>query len=189
MSMYQGTNVTAIRSQRWLGSSMTELMTQQSYQSITIARLCEHAGLSRQTFYNVFDSKDEVLRFCIRNQYERQFKRFSGQKKMTIDESIEAFVSIVGNCYTLQSLMIKNGLESIVLDEISRCIALFSDHFVMQDHRGNHFPYVKAMISGSMGYILVYWMMQEEPIPMEELTALTKSFLNGTLFQDLVVKE
>ena len=64
--MYHGTNLTAIQPQKWLGKSMTELMAEQPYQSITIAKLCAHAGLSRQTFYNVFDSKEEALRYCIR---------------------------------------------------------------------------------------------------------------------------
>lgn len=186
--MYQGTNLTAIQSQKWLGKSMTELMAEQPYQSITIAKLCTHTGLSRQTFYNVFDSKEEVLRYCIRSQYEGQFRKFAGQTDMTIEESVEVFASIVKNCYMLQTLMIKNGLEGIVLDEISRCIALFSDYFVRQDRKDSHFPYIQALLSGAMGNLLVYWMQQEKPIPMEELTLLTREFLMESLFSGSLKK-
>jgi len=180
--MYQGTNITAIQSQQWLCSSMLELMERKGYHSITIAMLCSHAGLSRQTFYNVFDSKEEVLRYCIRNQYESQFRRYADQINMTIEESVAVFVCVVENCYRLQSMMIKNNLEGIVLDEISRCITLFSDHFVKQEQKDSRFAYIQALLSGAMGNLLVYWMKQEAPIPMEELTQLAREFLMGPLF-------
>lgn len=69
--MYQGNNATALRSQEWLCESLAKLMGVQPYASITIGAICKHADLSRQTFYNVFDSKEEVLRFCLRRQYEK----------------------------------------------------------------------------------------------------------------------
>lgn len=177
--MYQGTNVTAIQSQQWLANSMTELMEEIPFHSITIGKLCEHAGLSRQTFYNVFDSKEDVLRFCIRNLYEKQFRKFSGRGSMTIEESIETFVSVVGNSHKLQRLMVENQLEGIMMDEMNRCVALFSEHFVQQDP---NFSYVNAMVSGAMVNLLVYWMKQDNPISIEELTLLIQSFLEGTLF-------
>lgn len=181
--MYQGANVTAIQSQQWLASSMTELMEEFPFRSITIGRLCDHAGLSRQTFYNVFDSKEDVLRFCIRNQYEEQFRKYSIKKNMTVEGSVATFVSVVGNSYKLQRLMVRNQLEGIMMDEMNRCVALFSDHFVQQDPR---FSYVNAMVNGAMVNLLVYWMKQDDPISIDELTLLIKSFLEGTLFSHAV---
>ena len=74
--MYVGNNATAIRSQKWIVDSLLSLMEQKSYAEITVRDICKSADLSRQTFYNVFDSKDEVLCFRLRNEYQRQFARF-----------------------------------------------------------------------------------------------------------------
>ena len=74
--MYVGNNATAIRSQKWIVDSLLSLMEQKPYAEITVRDICKAADLSRQTFYNVFDSKDEVLCFRLRNEYQRQFARF-----------------------------------------------------------------------------------------------------------------
>lgn len=41
--------------------TLLELMLEQSYASITVKMLCEKAGLSRMTFYRLFESKEDVL--------------------------------------------------------------------------------------------------------------------------------
>ena len=61
MSMYSGTNPTALQSQRWIADSLTGLMLEKSYARITIQDICKRADLSRQTFYNFFNSKESIF--------------------------------------------------------------------------------------------------------------------------------
>ncbi len=44
-----------------LQNSMRELLGKCTWDDITIQALCEHAGVSRTTFYNHFKDKDELL--------------------------------------------------------------------------------------------------------------------------------
>ena len=50
-----------LQSKDWLMQALFELMQKQSYDSITITKLCQKADLSRRTFYRLFNSKDDVL--------------------------------------------------------------------------------------------------------------------------------
>lgn len=72
--------------------------------------ICKEADLSRQTFYNVFDSKYEVLWFCLRQQYVKQFQRFSHQEVISAGEAVGAFAMVAENQNHLR-LMIENQQE------------------------------------------------------------------------------
>lgn len=183
MSMYRGKNSTAIQSQQWLGESLVRLMAQKPYTEITIGAICKQADLSRQTFYNVFESKEEVLRFCLRQQYEKQFQRFSDQEVITVGEIVGAFAVVVAENQNLLRLMIENQLESVLADEITQCVALFTGKFVRKEQQREQLPYSEALLSGALGYLLVYWFRQERPISIEQLTQLISEFLNGKLFE------
>lgn len=181
--MYAGNNATAIQSQRWLGESLTHLMERQRYGDITIGAICKEADLSRQTFYNVFDSKEEVLRFCLRSAYEKQFQRFINQQTISVGEIVGAFAVVVAENQKLLRMMVENGLDGILADEMTRCIALFAGRFVRQEQRNEQFPYTEAMLSGALGHLLVFWFRQAQPTSIEKLTQLITEFLEGKLFE------
>lgn len=181
--MYQGNNATAIQSQQWLGESLTRLMARQSYAAITIGAICKKADLSRQTFYNVFDSKEEVLRFCLRSHYQRQLLRFQDQQAITVQEVVDAFTAVVQENRTLLGLMVENGLTGILADEITQCISLFAARFVKPEKQDAMLPYSEALLSGALGHLLVHWFRQEQPISIQQLTGLISEFLEGKLFE------
>lgn len=179
--MYQGNNGVAIQSQHWLGEALTKLMEQQSYQNITIGAICSQADLSRQTFYNVFDSKEEVLRFCLRSCYEKQFRRFADQQTISVGEIVGAFAVVVAVNQKLLRLMVENKLDGILVDEMTQCVSLFAGRFVRQEKKDETLPYIEALLSGALGQLLVYWFRQETPISIEKLTKLITEFLEGKL--------
>lgn len=181
--MYSGKNTTAIQSQRWLGESFIRLLAQQRYDEITIGAICKEADLSRQTFYNVFDSKEEVLRYCMRSQYEKQFQRLADQQSITVSEIVEAFTVVVAENQKLLRLMVENGLEGIMADEMTRCVSMFAGRFVKQERVNAMLPYSEAMLSGALGHLLVFWVRQYQPISIEKLTQLITEFLEGKLFE------
>ncbi len=64
--MYQGRNRTALASQRQIARAMLELMSEEPYAGITVAEVCRRADVSRQTFYSLFQSKENVVIYLLR---------------------------------------------------------------------------------------------------------------------------
>ena len=64
--MYQGKNRTALASQRQIAGALMELMGEEPYAGITVAEICRRAGVSRQTFYSLFQSKENVVIYLLR---------------------------------------------------------------------------------------------------------------------------
>lgn len=180
MSMYQGNNPTALQSQHWIADSLLMLMQEKPYAQITIQNICKRADLSRQTFYNMFDSKEEVLRFCLREQYEQQLHRFSSKPMISLHETVEVFASVLDGNRTLLQSMLDNQLGGIIADEIAKCVSLFADRFV--SHKDQNLPYSEALLSGALAHLLLCWFQQRHPISIQALTELLSAFLSGQLY-------
>lgn len=67
--MYCGNNKTALASQRQVAQAMMQLIQEKPYARITISELCKAAGISRQTFYSLFTSRENVVIFTLQAQY------------------------------------------------------------------------------------------------------------------------
>lgn len=67
--MYCGNNKTALQSQKQISEAMMALMLEKPFSQITISELCKAAGISRQTFYSLFTSRENVVVFTLQAQY------------------------------------------------------------------------------------------------------------------------
>ena len=65
ITMYCGSNKTALCSQQALARALLALMEQTPYREISVSALCRRADVSRQTFYTLFESKENVLFFAL----------------------------------------------------------------------------------------------------------------------------
>ena len=64
-SMYTGTNKTALRSQQSLADALQRLMLEKPYHSISVSELCREADVSRQTYYTLFRSKENIISYTL----------------------------------------------------------------------------------------------------------------------------
>ena len=67
--MYCGSNPTARLSQRQLAQAMFRLLAEKPFSAISVSELCRAAGVSRQTFYSLFDSRESVITYTLTEYY------------------------------------------------------------------------------------------------------------------------
>ncbi|MBP3488747.1 MAG: TetR/AcrR family transcriptional regulator [Roseburia sp.] len=182
--MYTGNNPTALQSRQWFLDSLIALMQEMPYQDITIRMICKRADLSRQTFYNLFENKEEILHCCLRQLYLEEFDKLSKKNHISLYDTIESFSAVLEHNRTLLALMIDNHLESVITVEISNCVTLFANRFSIQGPADNTMPYGVAFLSGALAQTLVFWFKQETPLPFTELSDLLMKILAGKYYQD-----
>ena len=180
--MYEGKNSKAIQSQRWLSEALCDLMQEQPYEKITIGDICARADLSRQTFYNLFDSKDEILHFDLRDAYEAQFDLLAQQETLTAEDIVESFANVVDSRQELLDAMMRNQLSGILSEEIHRCVSLFAGRFVPSDEKDEEFAYLEALTAGAVSGLLTFWLQQSTPISRQELSGILSDFLEGSVY-------
>jgi AcrR family transcriptional regulator len=73
--MYNGSNPSAKRSQNWIAEGFVSLMLQKKLNEITVKEIMKATDLSRQTFYQLFDSVEDVLEYHIDTLFQEYIKR------------------------------------------------------------------------------------------------------------------
>ena len=67
--MYQGCNKTALCSQKSIAEGFYELLKEKEFSKISISEICKKSGVSRQTFYSLFSSKENIVAFILSKEY------------------------------------------------------------------------------------------------------------------------
>lgn len=176
--MYQGNNPTALTSQGWLVDALLALMEHKEYTRLTVRELCEAAGLSRQTFYNCFDSKEEILRLRIRQCYQEMLARLDQMQELRLADITDAFAATFQANHRFFRLLLDQHLEPILHDELSRAIGQFAARLCVCTPR-RHLAYSSAFLSGAISNTVIWWLKDPEPLSSQELAALLADILAG----------
>lgn len=168
--MYSGKNPKALLSVNLITSAFLSELQVHPYQEINIKSLCKRADISRQTFYNVFESKEEVLRKCIGQIFEEILEMYESVETITARESIEAFVQAFFKNREFMDLIIQNDLEAVLTEEFVYAITDLS-----QLYQGEKVPYLDYQLefyAGGLTQILIHWMKDSNRITAETLIDL-----------------
>lgn len=169
--MYEGNNPTALQSKQMIVNAMFELLNEERYQNISVKKLAEKAGLSRQTFYANFTSREEV----IRSELERIFIDY----QQAIDESDNSSAQLIYLFFKFYKIhekiidiLLANHLESLLTEVARECMSS------LQISGEANSQYVYGFVAGGLTQILSDWNKQDKDLPIEELASLTVSLLN-----------
>lgn len=75
--MYEGENKTAQQSQQRIAEAMLALLREQPFAELSVSVLCKRANVSRQTFYSLFGTREQVLVYALHTgcRYEPEPER------------------------------------------------------------------------------------------------------------------
>ena len=179
--MYSGNNPTALKSQQWLTDTLLVLMEEKAYEDISIMDICKKADLSRQTFYNYFETKDELFRYMLRSSYNEKLNSMT--EIPSSDEAISAFVSIVRENPRMVKAIVKNNMGNLVSDEIFNAITTFLNNFIPDFDNQPDFSYHVILLSGALTHFMLYYARNNKELSEKEMTKILETFLSGKIFK------
>ena len=91
--MYQGTNKTACASQRQIADAVLALMEETPFAELPVSAICKKAGISRATFYSLFQSKENVIVYLLMQDCCDTPQAESGDMLRSLCQSYGAYVS------------------------------------------------------------------------------------------------
>ncbi|ASP38591.1 hypothetical protein CHH28_07840 [Bacterioplanes sanyensis] len=172
------------RSRRLLMSSLLALMVEEPYSKISVARICQHSGVARPTFYLHFHGKDDLLRGYIGNM----FADFYQQIDPYLTRSLDADPMIATLMFRQWSdnsefsrVLLQADVEALILTEFSRYVRRIIERFVTVHqlplkHSGQ-LDYVIDFLTGASFMVIARWIREDFPITAEEM---------GELYADLI---
>lgn len=170
--MYKGNNQIALRSQEWLYKALFILLKQKPFEKITITDICNKAGVSRQTFYQLFDNKEEIIKFylevclCVPDDYYIYCK---DERSKLLEFYFTTLESEKDNIF----LLFENKLECFLFERLKNQILDIQQH----DEK----KAVNTIYSDFFCYALVgltrSWVMQYQHLSVREIISIGSDLL------------
>ena len=123
--MYCGENKVALSSQRKISDALMDLLAKKPYQEITISELCKTARISRQTFYSLFTSRDNVICFTLQERYcyTPQDPSEALQEDHTpLRHLCHGYGSYISHNKDFMQMLVDNHIEHMLYDSIAEAL-------------------------------------------------------------------
>ena len=113
--MYQGKNKMAQASQRQIAQALMTLMRETPYAGISVAELCRQADVSRQTYYSLFHSKENVVRYLMLESCEPNVPE-PKPGVSHLRQMCRCYSEYITKHREIMSLLVENGMTVMIVD-------------------------------------------------------------------------
>ena len=140
--MYSGTNKTALRSQQSLSEALQRLMAVKPYQSISVSELCREADVSRQTYYTLFKTKENIISYTLNKKcpYEPE------ENEDSLWQICHSYRYYLEEHADILCVLLENDLMDLLYDEFYNGL-MGCEHF-MQEKTEEYRSFVADFIAG-----------------------------------------
>ena len=199
------TNVVAIRTQKAISAALLSLIRERPYEEVTITEICRRADVVRRSFYNNFQTKDDVVHYLI-NDIFREMESRIDLKSMDVKQILLICFEFVLNSRDDLLLFYNRKLLRFAHKSITTYITANHiqpdpdindalNRFVDQDNvSGIHektldtraYKYIAAQISAVLISVIETWIENGLEEPIEYMAELTEALMykgNGTEFR------
>ena len=173
----------AEQSKRRFADALLKVMEQYDFREITITQLAQEAGLSRKTFYRLFDDKEAVLALIFEKLYRECLAQFQSNNISRYWDAVQCYFDFWEERRSLLLLFEKNGILPALFDgaykysfSIFECVRSkeTAEQYSLQ------LPYLLAYSVGGMHSMLLRWVENGMNIPSGELIAMLKHGFSST---------
>lgn len=180
--MYTGTNPSALRSKQWLHDALLQILEKKQYSQISVKDICLQADLSRQTFYKIYKSKDEIMEYHFTLLFHDFIQKCNHYRDTSVFQIILCFFQFFLDNKAFFSTLVENNMTELLTNQLEQYlhqVNLFQHYSSKQK-----FPeYDAALIAGSLTRILIHWYQENFELNIQEISSITYSFLTGAVFQ------
>ncbi|WP_270335722.1 TetR/AcrR family transcriptional regulator [Streptococcus macedonicus] len=170
-----------------LSKELYLLVTERHYDKITIYHILEKAGVSRRTFYRYFNSKSDLMDYCLDNFIEGYYLQ---RDNFILAQQAEDIFLVTLNFMYYNREFIRSLVES---GHFSLLTANFNDKseliyktmdlpWCVEDSSDHSIDYISKGLLGAYLNVLQFWLTKDEPERSEHIAknlALLFSSISG----------
>ena len=179
--MYQGNNQTALTSQKMLLDALNDLLAEKNFKDISVSEICSRSGISRQTFYSLFGTKEKILLYQLEQSPFAQHDHDKENPTMTLMDSCQEYGNFVVSNYDQLKMLIDNDLMTVLNDQFFRAMSTCKQSFVNVSAEEQEYA-AQFMSSGLCSLSRRYIDTHEKP-DQKELTELAYKLMSGSIYR------
>lgn len=182
--MYTGKHKTAVKSQKLIAESFFELLQEKAYYDVSIKEICSKAGISRQTFYSLYGTKEDVIRFYLAETFAEWRRQAKTNGVSSLYDLILFFLLGITEDEKLSQLYSSEVLGGILADilkeHLDKTILYERGSISVGDSVANSF------IAGGLTMAFKQWHADEDKISIEDVTMFVIKILSGDYFTEIM---
>lgn len=177
-------NPISVRSKRRITDALLELMQVTPFSKISIKDIVDRAGLTRQTFYHNFDTKEDVLISRLDEHYEGFLQYLSKKTIHDWEDIICCFFRYWQEHADFLKLLMENDLIYLLSMKMPGYFESVKQlHFQKTDLTDAEARLWFAFVSGALVSTLTAWMSSPGGLSARALSKLVLSMLDGTMLE------
>lgn len=181
--MYIGENQTAKRSMTWLDGALMKLLKKERYAKITVKDICREADLSRQTFYQMFESKDELMEYHFMNLFAGFKKECGNFDGIDCGELAKRFFLFFHNEREFVELLIANNMTRLLERQFEQYLPQIS--LFRRINETERYPdHSVAFVAGALTQTLIHWFQGGFQPEISVIGALTEDIITGRTYHE-----
>lgn len=181
MSMYYGDNKSALLSQNLIADALIDLLQTGAFSEISISAVCKRAGVSRQTFYSLFGSKENVVKYELTKscRYFPDDVRTVCEKRSLID-FCGSYADYIDKNRQVISLLVRNNMMNCLYEIQYKCFVECESF--MGDVPGEERTAVVDFIVSGLNVLARNYVLSEK-MTQDELSRLMFRLFSGAYFE------
>lgn len=182
--MGERVNPISVRSKRRISDALLELMQVTPFSKISIKDVVDRAGLTRQTFYHNFETKEDVLLCRIDEHIEGFLQYLSKKKVQNWEDVICCFFRYWQEHSDFVLLLLKNDLIYLLSMRMPHFFQPVREaHFSKTDLTDAEARLWFAFVSGGLVSILTSWLESSGGISARALSKMTIAMMDGSMLE------
>lgn len=179
--MYKGSNPIAIKSQQMMLDALNELLKEKEYKDITISEICERSTISRQTFYKLFGTKENLLLFQLENSPYVRHTEQPGETPNTLTEICVTYSKYVIANYEQLKMLLENDLTDVLFTQMYTSMSTCRSSFVGLSETERE--YAAQFMSAGLCRLTQRYILEHEKPEQEELIRLSYKIMSGKIYR------
>ena len=179
--MYCGSNKTALTSQKQISEAMLALLKCKSFADISVCEICKEAQISRQTFYSLFRSKENVICYELERNYCFTLHEDCCVESLTLEELSNAYAAYIESQKDFISLLVENNLMDCMRESIYETFMSCGAEDTEENEADRCFT--ADFIASGLTSIAKNYVLFEDSFGPEYLSRMICRLLGGEIFR------
>ena len=175
--MYCGNNKTALASQQQIAAALMQLMRGKPFSAISISELCKQSGVSRQTFYTLFRSKENVVLYTLQEKY--CFLPAHTSSSSSLRQLCAGYSDYIFDNQAFLKLLVDNDIVYLLYDSI---YSSFMDCCCSLISSAPDRSYAAHFLAGGLTGIVKNFCLEDCCLEKPELERILNNLFSGSLF-------
>lgn len=181
--MYHGSNKSALLSQKLISDALLRLLEEKAFSDISVSDLCREAQVSRQTFYSLFGTKENVILYELRHNCCYLPEENTVACRSAVFRSFcEGYSRYIVDKRHIISLLVRNDMIHFLYDVQYQSL-MECDHFI-SDVSDESRIFIVDFIASGMNSIAKNYVLTGAKTDVKVLEKLMFSLYGGLYFKN-----